>query len=118
MLVRLAAQAIKTIVPTAKVDVQNRPGNTCNYARDRAVDFVIATGSVVYFVDVSIVAPCTIDALRYGSSEVPLTAAKRQEEKKAAKHAGVSQLAGNNVFVPFVVESTGNLGESARRLLG
>ncbi len=116
-LARLAAQAFKTIDPTAKVDMQNRPGNTCNYARDRAVDFVVATGPVVYFVDVSIVAPCTIDALRYGSSEVPLTAAKRQEEKKAAKHAGVSQLVGNNVFVPFVVESTGTLGESARRLL-
>ena len=48
---------------------------------------------------------------------MPLTAAKHQEEKKAAKHSGVSQLVGNNVFVPFVLESTGNLGESARRLL-
>jgi len=115
--VQLTAQLIKTIIPTAKVDVQNRPGNTCNYARDRAVDFVVATGSVVYFVDVSIVAPCTKDAILHGSSEVPLTAAKRQEEKKAAKHAGVSQLVGNNVFVPFVVESTGTLGESARRSL-
>jgi hypothetical protein len=115
--VQLTAQFIKTIVPTAKVDMQNRPGNTCNYARNRAVDIVAAIGSVVYMLDVSIVAPCTKDALLYGSSEVPLTAAKRQEEKKATKHAGVSQLAGNNVFVPFVVESTGTLGECARRSL-
>ena len=115
--VQLTAQFIKSIVPTAKVDMQNRPGNTCNYAPNKAVDIVVASGSLVYMLDVSIVAPCTKDALLHGSSEVPLTAAKRQEEKKTAKHAGVSQLVGNNVFVPFVLESTGNLGESARRVL-
>jgi len=115
--VQITAQFIKAIVPTARVDMQNQPGNACNYALNRAVDIVVAIGPSVYMLDVSLVSPCAKDALLHGSSLVPLTAAKRQEEKKAAKHAGVLQLAGTNVFVPFVFEAAGTPGEFVRRTL-
>jgi hypothetical protein len=77
-------------------------------------DLELILGSIRYLVDVSIAHPTNSSNL--GSGQITLGAALAREKKKILKYKEHAEALGA-VFVPFVVESYGGLGNRAREFL-
>jgi hypothetical protein len=79
-------------------------------------DALVFTPDATYMLDVSVIHPSTAEGLRAHSDRYALAAAKSREAVKVDKY---SELAArlHMVFIPFVVESLGAIGECAERFL-
>lgn len=84
------------------------------------VDLTIETSRTVYWIDVAITNPTSIESLRYSAATKPLAAAHRYASKKIAKYqTAISKLniEYSNVFVPFVLEVNGGISANAQQFI-
>jgi len=119
-LVREIADAWKSNFPTGHADIQGGQGSGTQYRHDRAVDLILRKpgDNRTIYIDVSVVMPNSSKALERGSDKKSAVAAELGEASKDQKHKEyIETHDGSNVFIPYVVESSGRNGKRARQFL-
>ena len=89
----------------------NHPQSECR------CDILVTENAERFIIDVAITDPTCAVAIRHGSSNTVLVAAKDKEKSKCADYKKFLTPETFEHFVPFVLESTGRLGTSAKNFI-